>query len=95
MGSHADARQPSLRSLPLRRTVIATVGYGEVRFNRPARPGDELKFDLKWIDKRRSRSKPDRGIVMGRYSLINAVGEVVMSHLDTVLMEVRNPHRDR
>ena len=32
---------------------------------------------------------------MGRYSLINAVGEVVMSHLDTVLMKMRNPHRDR
>ena len=84
-----------VHTLPLRRTVIATVGYGEVQFNRPAHPGDELKFDLKWIDKRRSRSKPDREIVMGRYSLINAVGEVVISHLDTVLMKVRNPHRDR
>jgi len=81
--------------LPLRRTVIATVGYDEVRFYRPAHPGDALKLELKWIDKRRSRSKPDRGIVMGRYSLINAVGEVVMSHLDTVLMKMRNPHRDR
>jgi len=84
-----------VHTLPLRRTVIATVGYDEVRFHRPAHPGDALKLELKWIDKRRSRSKPDRGIVMGRYSLINAVGEVVMSHLDTVLMKMRNPHRDR
>ena len=77
--------------LPLRRTVIATVGYDEVRFLRPAHPGDALTLELKWTDKRRSRSKPDRGIVTGRYSLINATGEVVMSHLDTVLMLLRSP----
>jgi acyl dehydratase len=81
--------------LPLRRTVIATVGYDEVRFHRHAHPGDALTLELKWIDKRRSRSKSDRGIVTGRYALINAEGEVVMSHLDTVLMRLRNPLLDR
>jgi hypothetical protein len=29
--------------------------------------------------------------VTGRYSLIDAAGEVVMSNLDTVLMRLRNP----
>ena len=77
--------------LPLRRTVIATVGYDEVRFHQPAHPGDALTLELKWTEKRRSRSKPDRGIVAGRYSLLNAAGELVMSHLDTVLMRLRNP----
>jgi acyl dehydratase len=77
--------------LPLRRTVFATVGYDEVRFHRPAHAGDALTLELKWINKRRSRSKPDRGIVTGRYSLINGAGEVVMTHLDTVLMQLRNP----
>jgi len=81
--------------LPLRRTVIATVGYDEVRFHRPARLGDALTLELKWTDKRRSRSKPDRGIVTGRYSLINAAGELVMTHLDTVLMQLRHPEVDR
>jgi acyl dehydratase len=80
-----------VHSLPLRRTVIATVGYDEVRFHRPARPGDELWLELKWTDKRRSRSKPDRGVVTGRYSLVDAAGNVVMSHLDTVLMRLRHP----
>ncbi len=79
--------------LPLRRTVLATVGYDEVRFHRPARAGDALTLELKWTDKRRSRSKPDRGVVTGRYSLINAAGEMVMSHLDTVLMLLRHPDR--
>jgi acyl dehydratase len=78
-----------VHSLPLRETVIASFGYDEVRFHRPARPGDALILELKWTEKRVSRSKPDRGIVTGRYSLINAAGEVVMSHLDTVLMRLR------
>jgi acyl dehydratase len=84
-----------VHTLPLRRTVIATVGYDEVRFYRPAHPGDALKLELNWSDKRRSRSKLDRGIVTGRYSLINTAGDVVMSHLDTVLMKIRNPDSDR
>src|SRR5262249_24923166 len=80
-----------VHSLPLRQTVIASFGYDEVRFHRPARPGDALTLELKWTEKRLSQSKPDRGIVTGRYSLINGAGEVVMSHLDTVLMRLRGP----
>jgi acyl dehydratase len=80
-----------VHSLPLRQTVIASFGYDEVRFHRPARPGDALMLELKWTEKRLSQSKPDRGIVTGRYSLINAGGELVMSHLDTVMMRLRGP----
>jgi acyl dehydratase len=80
-----------VHTLPLQSTVIASVGYDEVRFLKPVHPGDALSLELKWTDKRRSRSKPDRGIVTGRYSLINAAGEVAMSNLDTVLMRLRNP----
>jgi acyl dehydratase len=83
-----------IHSLPLRRTVIASSGYDEVRFHRPARPGDTLMLELRWTEKRLSQSKPDRGIVTGRYSLINAAGEVVMSHLDTVLMRLRSFRAD-
>src|SRR5215468_2450006 len=60
-----------VHSMPLRETVIASFGYDEVRFHRPARPGDALMLELRWIEKRLSQSKPDRGIVTGRYSLIN------------------------
>ncbi len=80
-----------VHSLPLRQTVIASFGYDEVRFHRPARPGDTLMLELRWTEKRLSQSRPDRGIVTGRYSLINAAGEVVMSHLDTVIMRLRRP----
>ena len=77
--------------LPFRRTVIAGVGFDEVRFHRPAHPGDALTLELTWRDKRRSKSKPDRGIVSGRYALLNAAGETVLSHLDTILIRLRNP----
>ena len=77
--------------LPVQKSVIASLGYDEVRFHRPARPGDELTLQLTWLSKRLSESKPDRGIVVGRYSLVNKAGELVMSHLDTVLMRLRAP----
>jgi acyl dehydratase len=83
-----------IHSLPLRRSVIASFGYDEVRFHRSAHPGDELTLELKWTDKRRSQSKPDQGIVTGRCSLINTAGEVVMSHIDTLLMRLRSPRLD-
>ena len=79
--------------LPFRRTVIAGVGFDEVRFHRPAHPGDALTLELTWRDKRRSKSKSDRGVVSGRYVLINAAGETVLSHLDTILMRLQNPER--
>jgi acyl dehydratase len=83
-----------IHRLPVRRTVIAGVGFDEVRFHRPAHPGDALTLELTWRDKRRSKSKPDRGIVTGRYALIYAAGETVLSHIDTILMRLRNPERE-
>jgi len=43
------------------------------------------------VDTRRSSSKPDRGIVTVRLSLVRNEDEVVMSHLDTILVRRRFP----
>ena len=80
-----------VHTLPFQNTVIASVGYDEVRFFKPVHAGEAVTLELKWLDKRRSQSKPDRGIVRGRYSLRNGAGEVVLSHIDTTLMRLRNP----
>jgi len=80
-----------VHTMPFQNTVIASVGYDQVRFLKPAHPGDALTLALKWTEKRRSRSKPDRGIVTGLYSLLDGAGETVMSNLDTVLMRLRHP----
>jgi acyl dehydratase len=82
-------KQRLIHQLPERHEVIASVGYDEVRFHDVVRPGDTLTLVLEWVDKRPSRSKPDRGIVTLRLSLVNQAGTTVMSHLDTVLMRRR------
>ena len=80
-----------IHTLPFQRTVIASVGYDEVRFLRPVPPGEALTLQIEWTDKRRSKSKPDRGLVTGRYVLRNAAGEAVLSQLDTIMMRLRDP----
>jgi len=80
-----------IHTLPLQRSVIASAGWDKVRFHRPAHPGDALTLELTWRDKRRSQSKPDRGVVTGHYALIDGSGEPVMSYIDTVLMRLRHP----
>lgn len=69
--------------------VIASLGYDEVRFLAPLRPDDTVVLRLEWVNRRISGSKPDRGIVTVRFSLINQGGETVMSHLDTILVRLR------
>jgi len=83
-------KQRLIHQLP-KHAVIASFGYDEVRFHHPFRPGDEvhLRYDL--IDTRPSSSNPGRGIVTVRLSLVRNDGEVVMSHLDTILVRRRVP----
>jgi acyl dehydratase len=80
-----------IHSLPIPRTVIASTGYDELRFHRPVRVGEPVSVRLEWIGKRRSRSKPDRGIVTAHNSLLDAKGEAVLSHRDTLIMRLRDP----
>ncbi len=54
--------------------------------------GDEVYLRYEIVEARPSSSKPDRGVVTVRLSLINDADEVVMSHLDTVLVRRRPPH---
>ena len=69
--------------------IIASLGYDEVRFHAPMRPGDTVYAVQEWVSKRASESKPDRGIVTIRFSLVNQEGVTILSHLDTVLVRRR------
>ena len=69
--------------------VIASFGYDEVRFKAPVHAGDELKLAIDFENKRESASKPDRGIVTMRETLINQRGEEVLHVIDTVLVRKR------
>ena len=81
-------KQRLIHQLPTMK-VIASLGYDEVRFTAPLRPDDTVVLRLEWVNRRISESKPDRGIVTVRFSLINQHGEAVMSHLDTILVRRR------
>lgn len=77
-------KQQLIHQLPTM-AVIASLGYENVRFQEPLRPGDIVVLHLEWISRRLSKSKPDRGIVTIQLSLINQSNQVVMTLLDSVL----------
>jgi acyl dehydratase len=64
------------------------LGWLEVqrRFEGPVFAGDTIHAEAVVKSKRRSRSKPDRGIVVLTVKLVNQTGAVVQSGEDTVLM---------
>ena len=84
-------KQRLIHQLP-EHAVIASFGYDEVRFHHPLRPGDEVHLQFEIVETRASSSKGDRGIVTICLSLVrNEDDEVVMSHLDTILVHRRVP----
>lgn len=87
-------KQHLIHQLEDKHAVIASLGYDEVRFHLPVKAGDTVGLSVEWISRRRSKSRHDRGIVTIRISLANQCGEVVMSHLDTVLVWLRDPGYD-
>ncbi len=51
----------------------------ELRWHLPVRPGDVLSVRVTVCETRRSRSKPDRGVVRTRVEVANQRGELAMS----------------
>jgi acyl dehydratase len=58
---------------------VASPGIDELRWLQPVRPGDLLSLRVTIIDARRSRSRPEEGIVRSLTEVLNQHGEVVMS----------------
>ncbi len=58
---------------------LGSPGIDELRWLKPVRPGDTLSVRATILDTRRSRSKPDRGIVKSHIEVLNQYDEVVMS----------------
>jgi len=57
----------------------ASPGIDELRWLKPVRPGDELSLRVTVIEARRSRSRPEEGIVRSLVEVLNQRGDVVMS----------------
>src|SRR5262245_53162797 len=58
-----------------RMTILAPLGVDEVKFPNPARPGDKLYYSMEIVEKKESRSKPDRGILKAHITLSNEAGD--------------------
>jgi len=74
---------------------MGSPGVDEVRWPRPVRPGDILRVRVTVTDKRRSVSKPDRGLLRLRQECINQRGETVMSLNAMVFCRCRVARGDR
>jgi acyl dehydratase len=70
---------------------LAAPGIDELRWPRPVRPGDTLTLHATIEQARRSRSKPDRGLLSTLLEVLNQDGDVVMSMKPMNLVRVRNP----
>ena len=69
---------------------LGSPGIDELRWPRPVRPGDTLSMRVTVLEARRSRTKPDRGIVTAFSEVLNQSGEVVMSIKAMTLIRCRD-----
>jgi acyl dehydratase len=70
--------------------TLPSPGIDELRWVRPVRPGDTLRMRVTVVEARRSKSKPDRGIVRSLVEVLNQNGEVVISQRPMNLMLCRD-----
>ncbi len=78
-------------TLPHKTAALAGLGFDELRLPRPVRAGDTIHLTTRVIAIRRSRSKPDRGVVQSHGTLVNQDGDVVFSANSTFLVRARKP----
>ena len=69
---------------------VASPGLDELRWLKPVRPGDVLSLRVTILDARRSRSKPDQGIIHSFVEVLNQREEVVMSLKPISLIRCRD-----
>jgi acyl dehydratase len=74
-----------------RGAALASPGVDELRWLQPVRPGDVLRVRVTVLEARRSRSKPDRGLVRTRIEALNQDDAVVMSMIAMNLFLCRVP----
>jgi acyl dehydratase len=70
---------------------LGSPGVDELRWLKPVRPGDVLSVRVTVMDAKRSRSKPDRGIIQSFIEVSNGAGETVMTMKAANLMLCREP----
>jgi acyl dehydratase len=68
---------------------LSSPGVDQLRWIKPLRPGDAISIRITISETRRSKSKPDRGIVHSYVETLNRNGEVIMTLKATNLLACR------
>lgn len=70
-----------------------TIGGGaeDLRWPKPVRPGDVLRLDAEVLETRRSRSRPELGIVKVRLTMRNQDDEPVQISTPALMVPTRDP----
>ena len=67
-------------------TLIANLGFDEVKFPKPVFYGDTLRFETECVGVRESNSRPTAGIVTWEHRATNQRGELVCSMKRSALL---------
>jgi acyl dehydratase len=67
-------------------TLIAFLGFENLKFTKPVKPGDTVRARIKVLDKRET-SKPDRGVMRRQLQVLNQRGEVVQEGIQAFLLK--------
>ena len=70
---------------------ILGVGFDQLSWPRPVRPGDELRVKSEVLEVRPSKSKPDRGMIRVQNTTLNQNDEVVQMFTGNLLVPRRAP----
>jgi acyl dehydratase len=67
-------------------TLIAFLGFENLKFTNPVKPGDTIHARVKVLEKRES-SRADRGVMKRRLEVLNQRGEVVQEGIQAFLLK--------
>lgn len=65
------------------------LGFEELRWPRPVRPGDELRVRSEVLEKRESKSRPGQGLLKMRNATLNQRDEPVQVSVGTLIVPCR------
>lgn len=68
---------------------VVGAGLEELRWPRPARPGDELRLEIEVLDVRPSKSRPEQGIVKVRVTTLNHDDEALQVYVANLVVQRR------
>jgi acyl dehydratase len=70
---------------------LGAAGVDEIRWPKPVRPGDTLHVRASVLDARRSKSKPDRGIIRSLCEVTDSGGATVLRLIAINFVLARDP----